>query len=200
MVRNFMGADDRSCRNKCWGGWSDDEVLVLFLSCRVGGMICWVKPVKFSKSARLSSISLDEVPGRLKSPEIIRRFAAIWMMNIEILTTMTMSPSLTPGWPFWCSDSTTEMTQRKPNHIVIRELFFALGVFRGLFSVAMFRFNFIFNDKHYMIIFLLGSEPNPRLAFLRCRFTLVLGNICLLILADLNFNFQCHPSKSHNTF
>ena len=38
--------------------------------------MCWVKPVEFSKSARLSSISLDEVPGRLKSPEIMRRFAA----------------------------------------------------------------------------------------------------------------------------
>ena len=38
--------------------------------------MCWVKPVEFSKSARSSSISLDEVPGRLKSPEIIRRSAA----------------------------------------------------------------------------------------------------------------------------
>ena len=47
-----------------------------FGSCRVGELMCWVKPVEFSKSARSSSISLGEEPGNLKSPEIIRRSAA----------------------------------------------------------------------------------------------------------------------------
>ena len=48
---------------------SSKEDLVWFESCRVGELICCVKQVEFSKSA-------SEVPGRLKSPEIIRRSAA----------------------------------------------------------------------------------------------------------------------------
>ena len=43
------------------------------LSCYNSAMNC---SIMFIKSARLSSISLDEVPGRFKSPEIIRRSAS----------------------------------------------------------------------------------------------------------------------------
>ena len=56
---------------------SSKEDLVWFESCRVGASICCVKEVEFSnKSARSSSILFGEVPGKLKSPQIIRRSAA----------------------------------------------------------------------------------------------------------------------------
>ena len=55
---------------------SSKEDLVWFESCWVEELMCWVKPVEFSKSARSSSISLGEVPGKLKSQEIIRQSTA----------------------------------------------------------------------------------------------------------------------------
>ena len=55
---------------------SSKEDLVWFESCRVGASICCVKEVEFSKSARSSSIVFGEMPGKLKSPQIIRRSAA----------------------------------------------------------------------------------------------------------------------------
>ena len=54
---------------------SNKEDLVWCESCRVGELMCWVKPVEFSKSTRSASISLGEVPGWVESAEIVRRSA-----------------------------------------------------------------------------------------------------------------------------
>ena len=48
---------------------SSKEDLVWFESCRVGELMCCLKRVELRKSARPSSISLGDVPGKLKSPD-----------------------------------------------------------------------------------------------------------------------------------
>ena len=52
---------------------SSKEDVVWCESCEVQASICSVKRVEFSKSARSLSILLGEMPGKLQSPQIIRR-------------------------------------------------------------------------------------------------------------------------------
>ena len=55
---------------------SSEEDFVWCESCHVEALMCCVKQVEFSKSARKSSILFGEMPRKLKSPQIIRRSAA----------------------------------------------------------------------------------------------------------------------------
>ena len=55
---------------------SSKEDFVWCESCQVEALICCVKPVEFSKSARSSSILSGDMPSKLKSPQIVRRSAA----------------------------------------------------------------------------------------------------------------------------
>ena len=86
MVRNFVRTDNRGCMitevvetNFEVDGVmmrSSKEDFVWCESCRVEAIICCGEQVEFSKSVRSSSILFGEMPGKLKSPQIIRRSAA----------------------------------------------------------------------------------------------------------------------------
>ena len=54
---------------------SSKEDFVWCKSCRVEALICCVKQVEFNKSVRSSSILSGDMPGKLKSPQIIRQSA-----------------------------------------------------------------------------------------------------------------------------
>ena len=80
------------------------EDLVWFESCQVGELMCWVKPVEFSKSARSSSISLGEVPGKLSHqrslddlPHQCQEWQGVSQTPQEILTCLRKDDICSPA-------------------------------------------------------------------------------------------------------